>query len=313
MGKRKRNILFLKIFLLWISILSIKIPHLYAEDINLKEFLLKGLKYNLSLIRDAQVKYDERWEYPTGEKSEINIEWKYKYNTGKEYMKIRLLDESLKREKITVVSIDYLRKVGFTLTHYIKGALSKRAQGHILKENQMWRFTNRGKPSRVPPSSLFWLIWPGVTMEEILSNPQAKVLSEKEYIEEDECFVVYLEKFWKKGDSRYERRHGFGYKIWICPEKGFFPRKIEIWIPGRKKPLYIFGPIVLKKFKGDIWFPIKTDIVYPFAKKSEYSKQTIEYTDIKINQGIKDEEFGIKFPKGTEVYDERTGIEFIAK
>ncbi|MCM8803092.1 MAG: hypothetical protein NC827_07275 [Candidatus Omnitrophica bacterium] len=281
------------------------------KDISKKEFILSGLKYHLSLIKDAHVRYTSGSGNLVAE-----IEWKYKPGEGREYMNILMEEKSTGKKKILQVSLDYFLQKGTTVATFYEGSkLSDwiKKEGEILESENIWRFTNRSI-SKIPPSSLIWLLWPGVTIEEVLSDPNAKIISEKEFVEGDECFVIYLPKFSRFASSEKELpekwRYSGGYKIWIAKEKGFFPKKIEIWSSNKiNEPFVVFSSIELKNFGENIWFPTKVIFFFPISK---HPKETvIEYRDIRINQGLEDKEFELTFEPGTEVYDERTGVSFM--
>ncbi|MFN4226765.1 MAG: hypothetical protein ACK4F0_01305 [Candidatus Ratteibacteria bacterium] len=306
---RKKKRIKLGKLIIFYSLILFRI--VFPEDnISKKEFILKGLKYHLSFIKDVQVTYTSIVGSTSQERMIAEIKWKYKPNKGKEYMEIFMTDESSGNKKILKASLDYLLQEGVTIAIFEGKGLPNRPEGTILENENIWRFTNRSI-TKIPPSSLFWLLWPGVTIEEILSDPNSKIISEKEFVDGDECFVIYLPKFstFSEKDLPKKWRYGSGYKIWIAKEKGFFPKRIEVWSSKKiNEPFVVFGLIELKNFGENIWFPTKTIIYFPIAK--EGTKTVIEYRDIKINQGLEDKEFDLIFEPGTEVHDERTDVSF---
>lgn len=319
----KRIIKFKNIILFGSLVFSISIYP--QENILKKEFILQGLKYHLSLIEDAQASCTLVVEDSSGMKIIRQMEWKYKPSKGKEYMRIVIMEETKSQKKMIKTikaSLDYFHQKGIELAIFGEGVkLSSRPEAYILNTGRIWTFTNRSFFT-IPPSSLFWLLWPGVTIEDVLTDPNSEVLPKKEFIDGDECCVVYLPKFSRfpskfsvhPPEKDFLERWGYsgGYKIWIAIKKGFFPKRIETWAADKiDQPFVVFETITLKNFGKEIWFPTQAVFFFPVSKHPK--KTIINYTNIKINQGIKDEEFEIKFPKGTEVYDERTGIEFIAK
>jgi len=316
--KRKNGRYFLKIFILFFTISMITHFHFLfgEENVSPKEFFLQGLKYNLAFIKDAQCEYVcSIFDKSGNKKYTKKVEWKYKTDAGKEYIKIEIFDEPGQIwEKTIQGSLNYLKREGMTIATYKKGVIfSGKPQGEILNSEKVWTFTNLGLPINLPPSSFFYLIWPGISIENILIDPETKILPEKEYVENDECYVIYLKKPSEIDDKRkydfsYIYPRSFGYKIWICPEKGFFPRRIVILTSQDEQPLYIFDSITLKKFGENIWFPVEVVFFSPRDKKKTH--YMIKYSNIKVNQGIKNEEFDLTFPPGAEVYDTRTGISF---
>jgi len=135
----------------------------------------------------------------------------------------------------------------------------------------------------------------------------------------EECYVVefaYVERFpfnSKIWEEVYE------YTLWLDKNKNFLPlKKIMIWKQQGEISLKIITTdITLQRFNDKIWFPVKAmQEGYVYNKGGEVRSHVItkmELQNIEINKGIPDSFFQIKFPPGTKVWDERTGVSYIVK
>jgi len=133
-------------------------------------------------------------------------------------------------------------------------------------------------------------------------NFQVVLFPNTEKINNQSCYVL----------EATQKSSNFKYTLWIAPERGFMPVKSILTLKHAK---YLFIT-EYKKFE-QIWFPVSGK-VEGLVKNEEgeilvHGIIEFEITDIEINKGIEDSFFQINFPKGTEVYDERTGINYIVK
>ena len=129
-------------------------------------------------------------------------------------------------------------------------------------------------------------------------------------VDKKECYLI---------KSIVQKEGGiFKYTFYISPYYGFYPLKISIEIENKYG--YTESQInnTYRKF-GNIWFLERSEIrnSLNFEKYNKDYKGNTEYKvelkNIEINKGIPDSFFQIKFPKGTKVYDERTGVSYIVK
>ena len=144
--------------------------------------------------------------------------------------------------------------------------------------------------------------WPGgYTLDQILSNGQTVLLPEKEIVEQSQCYVVHLK-------SIGEPNEHVGYKIWLDPEQGFLPRKIEIWSSGQVRA--VIGPITLQRFGEGIWFPVRAEFT-SYLTSGESKRYSIEIEQIRINEGLDESIFIPVFESGMTVYDEQLGSSYV--
>jgi len=140
---------------------------------------------------------------------------------------------------------------------------------------------------------------------EILNDRENFITSVSQTIEKTKsqsCFVVEI----------IQKNSDFKYILWIAPDKGFRPIK-TIMISKHTK--YLF---TTKYEKFDrVWFPISGKVEGEVRDDDGeilvHGIIEFELKNIEINKGISDSFFQIKFPKGTKVYDERTGVSYIVK
>ncbi|MFA5646375.1 MAG: hypothetical protein WDA18_08495 [Candidatus Ratteibacteria bacterium] len=273
---------------------------LFSEDYKSnREHILQGYLHHLSLIQSAQCNFTTKEERLT-----FHHDWKFKNipNETKEYLKREILTEETTGERrIVQGALNYSAEEGKILTAiYSAEKKEPSLQGEILSKNELLTYTHRGIPSRIPPSSFFYHIWPGVTLKEILTNPKTKILPQQEKVDNDSCFVLLVSE---EDLERILMRPRVGYKIWIAPEKGFLPKKIIVKNSGKDSIVF---EIKLEKFDKNIWFPQEINISWPCFAHTPST--TIQYSSIQINQGISDTTFDISFPPGTKVTDYCSGI-----
>jgi outer membrane lipoprotein-sorting protein len=101
-------------------------------------------------------------------------------------------------------------------------------------------------------------------------------------------------------------------KLWINPNKGYRPQKIEQdeETPMKRRMITL---VTLHQYPNNVWFPSKiVHRTYAFDKRSNNyklssTKTIVIHDDFKINVDVPDELFEIQFPKGVKVYDRRIG------
>jgi len=125
------------------------------------------------------------------------------------------------------------------------------------------------------------------------------------------CYL--LEIIWK---GKEVGPYYIEYQLWIDYKRGFRPIKMIEAIKDKNgnPSLKDVIEVELEKFGENIWFPIKGKIEgWVYDEKGGIRAHTIyELTlkNIEINTGLLDTFFKIQFPKGTKVYDDRTGVNY---
>jgi hypothetical protein len=169
--------------------------------------------------------------------------------------------------------------------------------------------------------------------EAILQAESFSVREEMEEINGHSCYVIEISSV-EIDPADNEPWHA---KVWIDPERGFRPLRIERCYgegPNKYKILRNRTDILELQQVDGVWFPTKgqrswyklRNVIPPNGMSSEeFSKlhpkeqrsigkielkkspntrlATVEYDTIKINQGIDPEKFRVKFPLGCAVFD----------
>lgn len=261
----------------------------------LLEEIIAGIKYNKSLIKDwkAECYITVRFEDGTVErKKEI---WAQKGE--KIYREVR------EDEKVSyIVSFDgeLLRIVGD----------NKKALIKVPSENEInMAFFN----PTTSPLSLCDVI------KKFENEPMEEFLSEKakdKKIELVEEIKIGQDKYYLVKATVRKGIALFKYMFYIAPNYGFRPTKIIIETENKYGWANSTIENIYHKY-GNIWFlkssKIKSSLDFE-AYSKDYKKSTtiqeVELENIEINKGIPDSFFQIEFPKGTKVYDERTGVTY---
>jgi len=283
----------LKIVLLWNFLFFISLS--VAND--LLEEIVEGIKYHNSLIKDWKAICEITVRMDDGKVVKEEEVWAQK-------------GEKLYREKRNedgeisyIVSFDgeVLRITGDNKKGLIK----------IPTESDLRRAFLNPVHS---PLSLFKIV-------RLENKPIYSFLIEKEKnktlepikktkVDKEECYLI---------KSTVQKEGGiFRYTFYISPYYGFYPLKISI--ETENKYGYTESQInnTYRKF-GNIWFLERSEIrnSLNFEKyNKDYEGSTeykVELKNIEINKEIPDSFFQIKFPSGTKVWDERTGISYIVK
>lgn len=267
------------------------------------EEIIAGIKHSESLIKSWRVKSYVVSYTSSGEKIEDTRIWVKKGD------KIYMEQFGKKGERKVVASYD-----GEILRVWSN---NKKAIIEIPTKQKL-----RGVFSReFSPYNLFELV-PGETQSfsEFLSqkseNKRIK-LSEMEIIEGKKCYKIEVEKFFPETKMRDISR------IFICPDFGFRPLKIEGELLNRNGRIVAKGVLNYEYTRiKNIWFvsKVRKFSEMNFPEEEGYDERfrgstrwIIEFKDIKINEEIPDSFFQIKFPPGTRVWDERTGVSYIVK
>lgn len=289
----KKNNLLYKVCLLIIGInLFVIVSQAPSQTIN-KELLLKGVLYSQSLIKDAQCHYVFQRFLRDTWRTTLEMEWAYK--PGKSFLKGKVYGY-LEGKKELVEDIAYI-------FNGVNGYSIGYENGKVIGVTMQNRERVEKLFSKVPPEALFLRFWPlGIELKQILSDPALKLLPDKENIEGSSCYVVHLESVTGTHNTKD------GYKIWLDPEKGFLPRRIEIY--SSNKLTILLGPITLSNFGNNLWFPTETKTTTFSPEFPQGNIGRVIYEDIRINQNLGDEKFTPVFESGTKIYDSALGISY---
>ena len=104
-------------------------------------------------------------------------------------------------------------------------------------------------------------------------------------------------------------RHSLRGKLWISPDFGFRPVKMEYYLSNGAFCSHTVTE--MKEVAQGVWFPTKGTkewhIPNPPGSESLVLYSVAEFevdpTSLKVNSGVSDDEFVFTFPKGTQVYD----------
>jgi len=290
----------MKIFL--ILIVGVFISLLASEKDLCLEEIIAGIKHSESLIKSWRVKSYVVSYTSKGEKIEDTRIWVKKGD------KIYMEQFGKKGERKVVASYDgeILRVWSNNKKAIIEIPTNQKLRGVFSRE--------------FSPYNLFDLV-PGEmqSFSEFLSqkseNKRVK-LSGMEMMDGRKCYKIEVEKFFPETKMRDISR------IFICPEFGFRPLKIEGELLNKNGRIVSKGLLNYEYTKiKNIWFVKK---VRKFSEmnfsEEEYDERfrgstrwIIEFKDIKVNEEIPDSFFRIEFPPGTRVWDERTGVSYIVK
>jgi outer membrane lipoprotein-sorting protein len=257
-----------------------------------KDLLRQGANHSASVIRDASVRYVFKQHFRSGWKVTKDVSWAYK--PGKEFIRAKRLDENGEISDDTAYYYDGQRTIVFVYppknTNERLSAIIK-SQEYVIKTIPLY-----------PPTALFLRFWPvGISLDQILANERVELLPQKGTIGQAQCYVVELKSVGGVNEN-------LGYKVWIDPDAGFLPRRIEIWSSGRLS--VEIGPISLQNFGESIWFPSGAE-GKTYQTNSEGGRFSIEFSiempQVKINEGLAEDTFVPPFEPGMHVYDEVVG------
>lgn len=294
---REKSVILLILMVFMIGVSFKSTPVFSRSEDSRIELILRGFKSNISAIKDVQTSVKVIYENKVTKKGE----WLYKPGCERASL-LKMSDSS--QEILNVEYIYNIESVGMAINYGQKGIRDVRI-GYVP-------YIKKEIRQLCSPSFLFLHLWPvGITPEEIMEREETQLVSTSEVIGGKECWLIYIPQFGtKKLEGGEEINYdNIGYKVWFCPEEGFMPKKIHVYMNGEL--VVILGPITLCKFGEDIWFPIKSEMTwfhesYPKGK----SLGLVEYTNIKVNKGINDTVFSPIFESGTRIYDAIAGISY---
>jgi len=126
---------------------------------------------------------------------------------------------------------------------------------------------------------------------EVLEKNRDRVSLEKSDIIGDySCYIIKI-----------ELEDGYVFKVWIAPEIGYRPVKVESY-NSQKKLVYIKEP-KYKKYTDNIWFPAEGVYSLYADNGKKWEEEKITVVECSINEKIPDDFFSIKFPSGTLIFD----------
>ena len=132
--------------------------------------------------------------------------------------------------------------------------------------------------------------------EEIEGGKVAKV---QEKIDGHNC--------WKVERPRKGIRSSRTLRVWLDPDIGYCPRRLEVEYDGGSK----MGPISFKnyrKLEGGVWFPMEMERVNVVGA----GRQVVtKVQSIRVGREIPIEELEVKFPSGTHVEDKVSGTNYV--
>jgi len=114
-------------------------------------------------------------------------------------------------------------------------------------------------------------------------------------------------------------------RMWLDPKQGFMPRRIDTGLTFRLSledpPIGSSAEMECKELSPGLWFPVSAKIsCHEIANLADPDKPVEEWKvvsfpstaailmsleDLKINQGLTEEDFRVAFPEGTQVVDQR--------
>jgi outer membrane lipoprotein-sorting protein len=248
-----------------------------AQDVGL-DYVITGIEYNISLVKDVKVDY--LVEAQTGKDiAEHTCTWVSKGE--KEYLETKMYvggNLELRDE----ASFDGQK--GMTLNH------SGRNKSGVISAE---------KPSpivdRFNPRSLYGSVWHKDLITE-LKNGSVHLLPQ-ESVSGVPCYVLQ-----GKADEPGE----FYYKIWIDPDRGFRPLRIE-WLVNSRLVART-SDITLSQVTKDIWFPTVVTREIFDSKGNLYETDRMTVNSISVNQGQPDDAFALKYESGTDVWDKIANV-----
>jgi outer membrane lipoprotein-sorting protein len=294
---KKTYISFMSNLFIWLLIIT----PLFTQEkkVTLLEEVIAGIKYNESLLKDWRLTCIETIK-PKDKPSWEEI-WVWAEKGEKLY---REKKEKDKNTPLSIVSFD----------------------GEVLR---IWSNNNKAGikvPTHkdfvdcffitVGPLHLFkilrYLEKPLLTILEKEKGNITVNLSDKiEYINGHPCYL--LEIIWR---GKEIGNYYLEYQLWIDYQRGFRPIKMTEAMKDKNGNPHLKSiiEVEIEKFGENFWFPVKGKIEgWVYDEKSGIRAHTtygLILKNIEINTELPDTFFKIRFPKGTMVYDDRTGVNY---
>lgn len=286
-------------FILILAMLAINLFSLhlavFADDSITVDFIAAGIEHNASLIKDITFNCKRVFDI----KNEKDNPYKEEMDEG-EWIKKGDMEYWERIEQLNNLQIIFASTKGKTMT-WIKDLTHPEDPGYgeiIIGKGKFDMY--------ISPIELAFGYFSSPKWPEVFRNGTAKLLG-TESIDGNLCHIINCKR---NPEEKWE------YKIWIDTERGFQPLKIQKISPDRGVTHW-YDSIKLQEFIGGIWIPVKATFHVAAQKVNVTSRSVppikIDYlpeseevricTDIKINQGIPDEQFIIEWTKGTSVWD----------
>lgn len=309
-------------------------PEALINHVQHSEALIQNVKADLSIVLVEKNNY-----------LEDTLNWGYE--DGKEYFRGTvnyLPNEVYETEDCTSLKLHTKETV------QIKTAFDgEKCFFYRKSSNERNPERSRGAIAPLNPSVFSYKITPNVLMgydvKEFGRSSLAEAITQAESFHVKEameqvngrlCYVIEIDSVEIDPSSKVP----WDAKVWIDPERGFRPVRIEKYLGGvegdnKYKVLRQRTDVLEMRQVDGIWFPIKgqrawftiSEVTPPAGmsrkefddlsdqerrrvgtyelKKSPTTRLvTVDFDTIRINQGIEEQEFRVQFPLGCSVYDE---------
>lgn len=284
----------------FVSIIFRATVSLSAVQTETKDFIIAAVRQNESLIRNFETRFSIEFLGPDG-----NVKY----------------DESTTPEVIITEDYYYAREGGKLYSKYSKSfnnGLTTETE-MLYKENTMKFYSptlNSGLiqskkrfPTPVVPdrfSNLYRNV-KDMTMSEFLEASTIKRIEPCD-IEGHKGFMVEVVHCHSSETTPVDQ------KIYFDAERGFVPVTVETYRLdiSEEKPTLVAKVLEFKKFDNGVYFPVKARL--DSFKRDESGKLKMSGSvlcstkDTKINTELSSDIFELKYPQGTDVYDERLDL-----
>ncbi|MBN2590494.1 MAG: hypothetical protein JXA96_11585 [Sedimentisphaerales bacterium] len=152
--------------------------------------------------------------------------------------------------------------------------------------------------------------------ENLENTPLSELLQKKEFVRIVEpnnkvngFNVIYAEFLWDAPNIPLLHKKQVCKSVYFSIDHGYTPIKYEDFNPSESGPKLIHSINItsLEKVSDNLWFPISGSLNmtdHNLTNKYKASKIT-------VNQGLTDDYFNIKFPPGTRIDNEITGMRYV--
>ena len=166
----------------------------------------------------------------------------------------------------------------------------------------------RTKPSFISSGDHPWVIAGREMFNEklldMLQDGRAAVYPQQAVEEGHACIRVNVQ-LWT------QEEHGFDgglFKLWLDPECGFMPRRIESFSldeQGQRTNFREYLNYELNEVESGVWYPIAWDITTWRREDGELQRVAHNRyrakSPVRVNQGLSDDQFVVDFPLGTRI------------
>jgi hypothetical protein len=306
--------------------------------------LINNIKINENLIQNVRAHFSVVLVEKNGYLEDV-MDWGYE--GGKEYL--RGTENFLPNEMYEIENCTNLKMHTKETVKTETAFDGSKCYFYRKSSNEQNPIRSRGAVSPLNPSVFCYKLTPNILMgydvkefgrsslaETIKQAESFSIKRDMETINDRSCYVIEINSAEIDPGSKIP----WDAKVWIDPERGFRPQRIEKYFGGVKgnnkyKVLRQRTDILEMKQVDGIWFPIKglrswfkiSDVTPPegmsvedFGKLPEEERRclgkydikkepltrmvTVDYDTIRINKGIDEKEFKVTFPVGCAVFDE---------